>query len=150
MTELNFKQFIERSLGGKRKPGDHHDKKKPENYLDGIERELGIKGFPDRVDVANIGFPEENLYFNQIVFKVSKPIEEKDPFVTVFIDNIQSPNLDQRVYRKTKKGMIPYDGDLNALYNRPFLISKDQFSKMVSRGWEVVTQQQQSPGGGLF
>lgn len=134
-----FKQFVEdatRSL----KPHKH---KKPhkhdtENYLDAIWRELGIgpESIPDKIDSGPVEIA--GYVFNQAVFKVIKPITLKDHMVRIKLEDIDSPNLNQKVYRRGDDGqLVPYEGPLPT---HTFLISIKELSDMLSRAWQSAGQ----------
>lgn len=134
MENLNFKSFLERDL--------HGVKKHPENYLNALSRELSIdpNSMPDFIDVPQAEFTDENLLFNQVILQVIKPISLDDPYIRVKLYSMKSPDLNQHVYQRRDVGgknqIIPYEGSLQGIKNKVFLIPIDKFSSMVTRGWE--------------
>ena len=120
-------------------------KKKKENYLQSLNRELSISpnAIPDRIETGEIEL--DGLYFNQAVLQVIKPIDLTDKFIKVKLDDTYSPNLDQQVYRKTEDGqMTPYVGSLS---KKIFLVPIDKFAELISKAWQSAGQGQQGGGG---
>ncbi len=141
VVEFSFKQFFfedeTRSLKND----------KPENYLDGMWRELNIdpNSVPQFVESGPIEIKDEGLWYNQAVWEVVKPIDLKDSFVRMKFHKSLSPNLDQRCYVRREDGqMIPYEGDPSG---RIHLIPIDKFAEMISKPWQSVVAGGGSPGG---
>lgn len=149
-----FKVFLEQKLRDMDKNKDK--KKEKENHLDSLSRELSISPnmIPDLLDVPQVDFTDENLRFNEVIFKVKKPISLDDPYVVLNFYNMKSPNLNQHVWRLDHKGNpVPYEGSLEGLKRKPFLIPMDKFAEMFSRAWQSSMQGNQAPaglGGGLI
>jgi hypothetical protein len=144
-----FRQFIEDKTHSLEKGRDGH-KDKPENYLDGMWRELGIdpNHIPDIIESGPIEF--DGIYYNQALWKVVKPIDLKDDFVRIQFHKTLSPNINQRAYYHGDGGkMIPYEGDMDTNVH---LITIDQLAKMLGRDWTTITGQQgqQPPPGGMM
>lgn len=138
-----FKQFVAedkvRSLEGKSKA----KKEEPENYLDGMWRELGIdpNSVPEFIESGPVEIEDQGLFFNQAIWQVIKPIELSDPFVRIRFHKSLSPNLNQRCYRKREDGkMEPFGGEIEG---KVFIIPIKKFAEMLGRGWQSAVQ-----GGG--
>jgi hypothetical protein len=132
---FSFRQFLEDQT---HKP----PKKDKENYLDGMHRELGIdpNSIPEFIESGPIEI--DNLYFNQTVWQVLKPIDLNDKFVRIKFHKSLSPSLNQHCYRRRDDGkMEPAQEDLT---NRIFLIPLSKLSEMLSKGWQAAAAQ----GGG--
>lgn len=117
--------------------------KDKENYLGGIHQQLGINPdvLPEKIETGP--FEIEDLWFNQAVWKIIKPINLEDLFVRVQFVKSLSPNINQRVYQKTSNGKwIPYNGPIT---ERIFLIPMDKFAEVMSRAWQMTVQNQQQP-----
>lgn len=124
-----FKLFVERKLRSL-------DNNKPENHLDALSRELSISpnDIPDLLQVSPFQLEDKDICFNTIVLKVKKPIELNDPFVTLYIDPIKSPNLNQNIYICSTKQ--PYSGNINDLIHFPIILPMQKFSELFSRAWQ--------------
>jgi len=123
---ISFRSFIEK-------------KEDPENYLDGMWRELGIdpNNIPDFIETGPIEISDENIIYNQAIWQVVKPIDISDKFVRIKLHQFKSPNLNQHTYRRREDGkLVPYEG--KALGN-VHLIPIDKFAEVMSRGWQAVT-----------
>ena len=146
MDKLNFKMWFEDKTHSLESNKDKK-KDKPENYLDGMSRELGIDPnlIPDYIESGPIHLDEEGLWFNQAIWKVIKPIRLKDHFVKIQFHKSLSPNLDQNCYIKGEDGkMIPYNGDVT---NKTFLITINKLANMLSKGWQGALQNPTNNGG---
>lgn len=130
----SFKTFLEDKTRSLKKPDG-----KPEDYLDGLDRELGIDpsvSIPQYVESGPVHFEDEGLWFNQAVWEVLKPVEKNDMFVRVRLVKFTSPNLNQRVYRRREDGqMEPYTGPLSTTVH---LIKKEKLAEMMGRGWQTA------------
>jgi hypothetical protein len=141
---LRFKEWLwheEKMRSLDKKKGQKHDKE-PENYLDGMWRELGIdpNSVPEYIESGPIELPEEGLWFNQAIWKVEKPIDLKDSFVRITFHKSLSPNLNQRCYVRREDGeMEPAEEDIDG---KTYLIPIDKFAEMLSKPW-------QSAAGGM-
>lgn len=149
-----FKRFFEdatRSL-----QGDKPSKKagKPENYLDGMWRELSIdpNSVPEFIESGPIHLEDQGLWFNQAIWQVLKPIDLKDHFVRIKFHKSLSPNLNQHCYVRKEDGqMVPYEGDIEG---KAFLIPINKLAEMLGKGWQSVVQAGAGgmggpPGGGM-
>jgi hypothetical protein len=145
-----FRQFIEdetHSLEKGHQSGVGHkgsNEDKPENYLDGMWRELGIHpdDIPDIIESGPIEF--DGIYYNQALWKVIKPIDLKDEYVRIQFHKSLSPNINQRAYRRKDNGkMEPYEGQPDT---NTHLITIEQLAKMLGRDWTTVTGQQGQGG----
>jgi hypothetical protein len=144
-----FKQFIAedevRSLNkdsASKKPAA-----KPENYLDGIKRELGINpnNIPKYIESGPIELEDEGLWFNQAIWEVMKPIQLEDPFVRIKFHKSLSPNLNQTCYRRKSNGeMEPFSGSLEG---KIIMLPMKKFAELFSRGWQGAVQGAGGMGG---
>lgn len=147
----SFKKFMEKvSLGS---PSDQDDKKgKPENFLDGMWRELGIdpNSLPEFFQAGPVHLSDEGLWFNTAVWRIIKPINKDDPFVRVKFHKSIGPNLNQTAYRKENGKMVPYVG--SDLPTRVFMITPNKLSEMIGIGWSPAVQGAAAGGslGGLL
>jgi hypothetical protein len=125
------------------------EKKKPENYIDGMSRELNIdpNSIPDFIETGPIEIPEEGLLYNQAIWRVIKPIREDDKFVKIQFHKSLSPNLDQVVLKRLPDGQLTkYPGPLN---NKIHIITIDKFAEIFARPWQTVIQGAAMGGGGV-
>lgn len=123
-----------------------HQGKDKENYVQGMQRELGINpnSIPDFIESGPVELPDEGLVFNQAVWQVVKPIDANDEYVRIKFHKSLSPNLNQHCYVKQHDGqLMPVNGDIS---NKVFVITLDKLSEMLGRGWAPAMQQQ--AGGG--
>lgn len=128
---MSFKAFLEK-------------KEEPENYIDGMERELGIdpNTLPDFIESGPIEIPDENILYNQAIWRVIKPIESGDKFIRIQFHKSKSPNLNQHCYRRKEDGsLVPYIGKIEGAIH---LIPIDQFAEILGRGWQAAAG---APGG---
>jgi hypothetical protein len=141
--QFSFKLFFEDDIHGKSKKG------KPENYLDGMWRELGIdpNSIPKYVESGPIEIKDEGLWYNQAVWEVIKPIDLNDSFVRLKFHKSLSPSLNQRCYVRREDGqMIPYEGDPSG---RVHLVPMGTFAKMLGKPWQAVGAATNPLAGGL-
>ncbi len=140
--EWFYKEDATRSLKGK----SSNSAGKPENYLDGMWRELGISpdSIPKYIESGPIEIKDEGLWYNQAIWEVIKPVDISDRFVRIKFHKSMSPNLNQRCYVRREDGqMIPYQGDPSG---RIHLIPIDKFAEMLGKPWQSVAAQ---GGGGM-
>jgi hypothetical protein len=146
---LHFSAFLRedetRSLAptDAKKPNKHGQ----ETYLDAIWRELGISPneIPDKIDSGPVEI--DGYVFNQAIFKVFKPITLKDHMVRIKLDDVNSPNLNQKVYRRGEDGqLVPYEGPLPT---HVFLISIKELADMISKAWQSAGQGAGGMPGGM-
>ena len=143
-----FKQFFEdetHSLKSDDKPGK---KGKPENYLDGMWRELGIdpNSIPEFIESGPINLEDQGLWFNQAIWQVMKPIDLKDHFVRIKFHKSMSPNLNQHCYVRRNDGqMVPFEGDIEG---KAFLIPINKLAEILGKGWGSAVQAAAGGGGG--
>ena len=147
-TDLRgFKHFFEdetRSL-----KSDKPAKKggKPENYLDGMWRELGIdpNSIPEFIESGPIHLEDQGLWFNQAIWQVMKPIDLKDHFVRIKFHKSLSPNLNQHCYVRRPDGqMVPFEGDIEG---KAFLIPINKLAEILGKGWQSAIQGAGGMGG---
>jgi hypothetical protein len=134
--DYSFRRFVE----------EKEKKDKPENYLDGAWRELGIdiNSMPDYIESGPI--EADGILYNQAIWQILKPIDPKDVFVKIKFFKSSSPNLNQHAYRRTHDGkLVPYEGNTKSNIH---LIPIDKLAEMLSRGWQSVVQQQGQGGMG--
>jgi hypothetical protein len=140
-----FRQFILEDETHSLKKDSKGDKGTPENYLDGMWRELGISpnDIPDMIESGPVEF--DGILYNQAIWKVLKPIDLKDTHVRIQFHKSLSPNLNQRAYRRLENGKLqPFEGDPDTSTH---MIGIDDLAKMLGRDWTTVTAGGAAGGG---
>ena len=123
-------------------------KGKPENYLDGMFKQLNIdpNSIPKYIPSGPVDI--DDLSFNAAWWEVIKPINLDDKYVKIRFYKSNSPSVDQvcSIIKHGKK--IPYKPAPGELENRTFLQPIDKFAQMLGKGWEMAIQNP-SPMGGM-
>lgn len=112
------------------------EQEKAANYIDGLERELGISvdEIPEMIETGPVEV--DGIFYNQAIWQIIKPIDQSDAFVRIKLWQSNSPNLDQRAYTKKEDGkMVPYEGDPTGKIH---IITMDQLAKILGKGWTAA------------
>jgi hypothetical protein len=132
---FSFRKFVE----------EKENKEKPENYIDGMFRELGIdrNSIPDNIESGPIEV--DGILYNQGTWRILKPIDPHDVYVKMVFTKFSSPNLDQHAYRRSGDGKLtPYEGKTSGNVH---LVPIAQLAEMLSRAWQTVVAGGGAGGG---
>ena len=140
--KLNFKRFLTEDEARSLKK----DKGEEENYLQGMNRELGIdpNSITEFIESGPIEISDEGLFFNQAIWKIIKPLDINDKFARIQFHKSLSPSLNQHCYRRRDDGkMEPAQENLTG---RIFLIPLKKLADMLGKPWQSAGG---AGGGGM-
>jgi hypothetical protein len=131
---FSFRHFLERRKS-----------EKPMGYLGTLNQEFGIDQLPITLDSSvELHYNGLPLVFNQVVL-VPGDSNENDHYIKlIYINANQSNKNFSRPYIKTKKGLIPYEGEIPD--GTSFTVPRNIVSKLAGKPFEDAVKQAGAAG----